>query len=117
MSRDALVSLIWGTGTDRYDKNRKQMFDDFYGKHNLDFFGTETNSQKLEDYINEQVSKFPERTFGDRGARVIPDIVVLYQADKCEMIKNVYDYQEHSDCYRFLTSPKDALYEVREIHG
>lgn len=117
MSKDDLVARIKETGTDRYDKSRKQMFDDFYRKHELDFFGSEVDALKLEDFVQEQAGKFPERTFGDRGVRVKPDIAILYAADKCKMIKNVYDYQEHSDCYQFLTNAKDALYEVRVLHG
>jgi hypothetical protein len=115
LGRDELVKIIRSTGTDRYDPDRKQMFDDFYGKHRVDFFAGSATKENLEKEISEAIEKLPARTKGDRGYEVVPDILILYDASKCEMIDGVYDYKSGSDCYRFITKPIDALLEVREI--
>jgi hypothetical protein len=115
MSRTELVDLISAIGTDRYDSNRKQVFDDFYGKHRVDFFAERFSQKDLEVALIEAIEKLPSRTKGDRGYEVVPDIVIIYDASKCEMIDGVYDYKSGSDCYRFKNKPIDALLEVREI--
>ena len=112
---DELIDVIEKTGTDRYDKSRKQVFDDFYGKHDFDFFGTETDDKNADKDITYWVSEFPKKTLGDRKYEVHPDIAIIYRSDRCKMIKNVYDYQEHSDCYKFVGSPLEALIEVRKL--
>jgi len=115
MSVDELIKIIKETGTDRYDKQRKQIFDHFYKKHNVHFFAEQTSEDNFEPKLNEALKMFPERTKGDRQIAVIPDIAIIYDASKCEMIMNVYDDHETSDCFRFKSDPKDALIEVRKI--
>lgn len=115
LTREELISLIKKTGTDRYDSKRKQIFDDFYGRHDVHFFADRTDSESFEDKLEEVVKKFPERTLGDRKVAVIPDIAIIYDARKCQMIMNVYDDIETSDCFRFRGSPLDALVEVRKL--
>lgn len=115
MNRDDLIKKIKELGTDRYDSARKQVFDDFYGKHRVDFFATEVDEKELEAELIDMVKKFPDRTFGDRGVAVVPDIAIIYDASKCKMIDGVYDYKEGSDCFQFKGKPKDALIEVRPL--
>ncbi|MCA9309540.1 hypothetical protein KC973_04115 [Candidatus Saccharibacteria bacterium] len=115
ISRDELVELIKETGTDRYDPDRKQVFDHFYGKHNVHFFAEKTDSDDYESLLQESITRLPERTKGDRGKAVFPDIAIVYDAAKCEMIMNVYDDHEASDCFRFKGNPRDALVEVRKL--
>ncbi len=115
MSKAELIKLVRETGSDRYDKNRKQMFDDFYGKHNIDFFGTIVEEAKLDDYIAEMEHEFGTKTLGDRKRRVEPDIAIMYNASNCNMVQHVYEDRLTSDCFQFISSPKEALEEVREL--
>lgn len=115
MDVDALIQVIKETGSDRYDPKRKQIFDHFYGKHDVHFFADRTKNDDYEPKLREVIEKFPERTKGDRKIAVIPDIAIIYDASKCEMIMNVYDDHETSDCFRFKGNPKDALIEVRKV--
>lgn len=115
MSQDELITLIKKTGTDRYNPERKQIFNDFYGKHDVHFFADRTADEDYEDKLTEVIRLFPKRTKGDRNVAVIPDIAIIYDASKCEMIMNVYDDHETSDCFRFKSIPKDALIEVRKL--
>jgi len=115
ISRDKLIDLIKKTGTDRYDPQREQIFNHFYGKHDVHFFADRTDEENYEGTLQENIKKLPSRTKGDRGKAVTPDIAIVYDASKCEMIMNVYDDHETSDCYRFIGNPKDALIEVRKI--
>lgn len=115
MSQDELVALIKKTGTDRYDPERKQIFDHFYGKHDVHFFADRTEDDDYEEKLAEVVRLFPKKTKGDRSIAVVPDIAIVYDASKCEMVMNVYDDHETSDCFRFKGNPKDALIEVRKI--
>lgn len=115
MSINELIEIIKKTGTDRYDPDRKQIFDHFYGKHDVHFFAEAVAAEDLEEKLKENIKRFPERTKGDRGVAVVPDIAIIYDASKCEMIMNVYDDHDTSDCFRFKSNPKDALIEVREL--
>lgn len=115
MSADELIEVIKTTGTDRYDQNRKQIFDHFYGKHDVHFFAEKATEADFEEKLKETIERFPERTKGDRGVAVVPDIVIIYDASKCKMIMDVYDDHKTSDCYQFMTNPKAALIEVRAI--
>ncbi|HRF28572.1 MAG TPA: hypothetical protein PL051_02950 [Candidatus Saccharibacteria bacterium] len=110
---DALVKKIRTFGTDRYDPMRKQQFDDFYGKHNVQFFATPSTKAKLENDLSQLIDIFPKNTMGDRNLVVEPDIAIIYDGSKCKMIQNVYKEVAESDCYQFTTTPKDALLEVR----
>ncbi len=115
ISRDELVNIIRKTGTDRYDRRRKHIFFDFYGKHDFDFFAGRSSTESLEEDIKEAVRLFPERTKGDRGNAVHPDIVIIYDSSKCTELDGVYDYKSGSDCFKFKTNPLDALVEVRVV--
>lgn len=115
ISRDKLVNIIRTTGTDRYDPNRKTVFDEYYGKHEFDFFAGASSTETLENDIEEAVRLLPSRTKGDRGYEVHPDILVVYDADKCTELDGVYDYKTGSDCYKFKSSPLEALVEVRVL--
>lgn len=117
MTRDELVKIIKKTGTDRYDPDRKQIFDHFYGKHDVHFFAEKTGKDDYDLVLKEMIEKFPGRTKGDRGVAVIPDIAIIYDATKCRMIMNVYDDHETSDCFQFINTPKEALIEVRKLEG
>lgn len=111
--RSQLVETIRKTGKDYYDPKRSQLFSDYYGKYQVDFFAERAEAVKLETKIAEMRSTFPDKSLGDRGRSVNPDIAVIYDASKCEMIKHVYPGSADSDCYRFIGEPKDALVEVR----
>ena len=113
--RDELIETIRKIGTDRYDPKRKHVFYDYYGKHDFDFFAQKSTTETLEADIKEAVSLLPERTKGDRGYAVIPDIVIIYDGEKCIELDGVYDYKSGSDCYKCKTSPLDALLEVRGL--
>ena len=115
ISRDELVEIIRRTGTDRYDADRKHIFYDHYGKHDFDFFAEKSSTKTLEKDIKEAVKLLPSRTKGDRGYEVNPDIVIIYDGDKCIELDGVYDYKSGSDCYKCKISPLDALIEVRTI--
>ena len=115
ISRDELIEIIKNTGTDRYDADRQHIFYDHYGKHDFDFFAGSSTTDSLEADIKEAVELFPSRTKGDRGYEVHPDIVVIYDGDKCTELDGVYDYNSGSDCYKCKVSPLDALLEVRLI--
>ena len=115
MPRDNLVKLIRSSGSDRYDSERKQVFDDFYGKHNIDFFGTLVPEKNLEKELTRAIKELPQKTLGDRKYAIYPDIAIIYDPRKCTMIKNVYGWGESSDCYKFAGNPKDALIEVRSL--
>lgn len=115
MTCDELIHKIQKTGTDRYDPERKQVFDHFYARHDVQFFAEKTAEDDYEPILQKLIEKFPGRTKGDRGRAVVPDIAIVYDAQKCEMIMNVYDDHETSDCFRFIGNPKDALVEVRKI--
>lgn len=115
ISRDELADIIRKTGTDRYDKKRKHVFFDYYGKHDFDFFAGESSVETLEKDINEAVRLLPSRTKGDRGYEVKPDIIIIYDSSKCIELDGVYDYKSGSDCYKFKSNPLDALIEVRVI--
>lgn len=113
--RNELVKIIEKTGTDRYDSGRKHIFHDFYGKHDFDFFAGKSSIDTLEDDIKEAVKLLPSRTKGDRGYEVKPDIVIIYDGDKCIELDGVYDYKSGSDCFKCKVSPLDALIEIRVI--
>jgi hypothetical protein len=115
ISRDELVDIIKHTGTDRYDNQRKHIFYEHYGKFDFDFFAEKSTVKTLETDIGETVRLLPSRTKGDRGYEVHPDIVIIYDADKCIELDGVYDYKSGSDCYKCKVSPLDALVEVRKI--
>lgn len=115
MSRDELVKIIKDTGTDWHNPERKHIFYDFYGKHDFDFFAEKSNVTSLEKDIAEAIRLFPVRTKGDRGNEVHPNIVIVYDGDKCEELDGVYDYKSGSDCFKFKTSALDALLEVRSV--
>lgn len=115
VTTDELIARIKEIGTDRYDPERKQIFDHYYGKHDVHFFAEKTKNDDIEPVLKEMIQKFPIRTKGDRNKAIIPDIAIIYDASKCEMIMNVYDDHETSDCFRFKTSPKEALIEVRKL--
>lgn len=115
MSKSKLLEKIKTSGTDRHDKQRRQLFDDFYAKHGVDFFGTTVNGNDLEATIEKLKREFSDKTLGDRGGRVVADIAIVYKAEKCEMIPRVYEDQVNSDCFRFKEGPKAALESVREI--
>lgn len=113
VSKEELINKIKKTGTDRYNPERKQIFDDYYSKFQVDFFATECQKNDLEHCIHKSLTEFPTKTLGDRKYAVKPDIVIIYDSSKCEMIPNVYPKLQTSDCYRFKDSPKDAFLEVR----
>jgi hypothetical protein len=115
MSRGDLISMIQEIGTDRYDVNRKQIFDAFYQHHHIDFFGTVVTDDQIDAKIPELKKEFVAKTEGDRAEAVTPDIAIIYDADQCEMVENVYEGVKESDCFRFKVSAKDALKEVIEI--
>jgi hypothetical protein len=115
INRDELVEIIRKTGSDKYDLKRKHIFHDYYAKHDFDFFAEKSTIKTLDQDITEAIKRFPDRTKGDRGYEVHPDIVVIYDGDKCEELDGVYDYKSGSDCYKFKTSPVDALIEVRNV--
>lgn len=115
MDKAKLVEKIRDIGTDRHDPSRKQMFDDFYRKHQVDFFGTFVARHELEAALPKLKQSFAKKTKGDRGRNIVPDIAIVYDANRCVMIKNVYEGIEASDCFRFKTTPKDAFAELREI--
>ncbi|MCL0138145.1 hypothetical protein M2T37_28090, partial [Klebsiella pneumoniae] len=48
LSKDQLIDLIQKTGSDRYDKTRKQMFDGFYSQYNVDFFAVSADESNLD---------------------------------------------------------------------
>jgi hypothetical protein len=115
ISHAELVDIIKKTGTDRYDSGRKHIFHDFYGKHDFDFFAEKSSIETLEADINKAVNLLPSRTKGDRGYEVKPDIVIIYDGDKCIELDGVYDYKSGSDCFKCRVSPLDAFIEVREV--
>ncbi len=115
ISNQEILAHIKKVGKDRYDPERKQIFDDFYGKHNLDFFGTIVEAAELEDYLAKMKKDFGNKTMGDRNKRVVPDIALIYKANHCQMIQHVYEDRLTSDCFHFIGDAKDALEEVREI--
>lgn len=115
ISRDELVEIIRSTGTDKYDKNRKHVFYNFYGKHDFDFFAGKSSVKTLEKDIEEAVKLLPSRTKGDRGYEVNPDIIIIYDSSKCNELDGVYDYKSGSDCFKFISNPLDALIEVRVL--
>lgn len=115
VSKQELIQTIRETGTDRYDKDHKQIFDYFYGPHKVDFFGIAVSKDDLEDFIITEVETFGHKTMGDRNTFIRPDICIIYDSGKCEMVKNVYEDKVDSDCFRFKTKPLNALIEVREV--
>lgn len=115
LSRKELSKIIRETGRDRYDEKRKQMFDDFYGKHQVDFFGTIVEATDLDKQIKHMQQAFGGKTLGDRGKHVTPDIAIIYNANGCNMIQHVYEDRLTSDCFQFVGSAKNALEEVREL--
>ena len=112
---EELVQVIHDSGTDRYDADRSLIFNDYYKKYNVDFFAEKVAEPKLDEKIKDMMIEFPNKTTEDRGNAVSPDIAIIYDAEKCEMIENVYNGQFESDCFRFKTLPKDALVEVRIV--
>ncbi len=115
MPKQELIKQIRETGRDRYDVNRKPIFDDFYGKYKVDFFGTLVEATDLNKSISKMKNEFAEKTHGDRDRKITPDIALIYKADRCRMVQRVYEDQLASDCFQFLGNPKEALEEVREI--
>ena len=115
MGLHELVRTIEDIGWDKYDKDRDQIFDAFYGKHNVDFFGTITQADVLNAEIVKMKREFGAKTKGDRGRVITPDIAIIYRADRCRMIEQVYENRATSDCFQFLTNPKDAFVKVRTI--
>lgn len=110
-----LLQIIKETGRDRYDEGRKQLFDDFYANHGVDFFGTAVSGDQLDAQIARLAQEFAQKTANDRSRAIVPDIAIVYDAKHCQMITDVYDDNTESDCYRFVGDPTDALHEVREI--
>ncbi len=100
-SLEELVQLIAQTGTDRYDPHRKMMFHEFYEAHAPDLFADLVEVSEESPIIGPLFQDFFEKTKGDRQEGVRADIVLLYDPDKLEMISNVYENQEQSDCFRF----------------
>jgi hypothetical protein len=115
ISRNELIDVIKKTGTDRYNPKRQHIFYDHYGKHDFDFFAGQSSVETLEADIKEAARLLPSRTKGDRGYEVNPDIVIIYDGDKCTELDGVYDYKSGSDCFKFKVSPLDALIEVRAL--
>lgn len=115
ISKQQLIKQIKKTGRDRYDTNRKQIFDDFYAKHNVDFFGTLVGVSDLNKSINKLKREFSTKTLGDREKQIQPDIAIVYRAEKCRMVQHVYGGRPTSDCYQFIADPRETLVEVREI--
>lgn len=115
LSKQEILAHIKNIGKDRYDPDRKQIFDDFYGKHKVDFFGTIVEAKKLNKYLTDMKKDFGNKTMGDREKRVIPDIALIYKATHCQMIQHVYEDRLTSDCFQFIGNAKDALEEVREL--
>lgn len=114
-SAGELVELVKTHGTDRYKTDKKQIFDDFYAQHSVDFFAERVGESSLENALTRMAKDFPQKTLGDRAQAIHPDVAIVYDASKCKMIKNVYDGNEESDCYQFVTTPLDALIEVRTL--
>jgi len=115
VSRDELVKTIETTGTDRYDATRKQQFDDFYAKHDIDFFATPVDESEMEDRLKELIREFSSKTASDRGRAIAPDIAIIYYAGRCKMMENIYNNTASSDCYQFIGNPLEALSEVRLV--
>ena len=115
IKQDELAYIIKKTGTDKYGSKRKHVFYDYYGKHDFDFFAEKSTIETLDKDIAEAIRLFPGRTKGDRGYKVNPDIVIIYNGDKCEELGGVYEYKSGSDCFKFKSKPLDALVEVRTI--
>ena len=115
LSHDELVTQIRTLGTDRYDPDKTPIFNDFYVKHKIDFFGTMEEEDGLGAKLVHLKKEFAEKTLGDRGRLVTPDIAILYKPDQCEMIHGVYEGLIMSDCFRFRGKALDALQGVREI--
>lgn len=115
ISKKDLLQTIRDTGTDRYDKDKKQVFDYFYGPHRVEFFSTIVEEADVEDAIKRMKDEFGAKTLGDRQKFVTPDIAILYKADECDMVQHVYEERLTSDCFRFRKNPKSALIEVREV--
>ena len=115
VSKEELLQTIKETGTDRYDTERKQIFDYFYGPHRVDFFGTIVETPELESSLQKLKDEFSAKAMGDRQKHVVPDIAIIYNTGRCDMVQHVYDGRLTSDCFRFIGAPIEALEEVREI--
>lgn len=115
ISKEELLAVIRATGSDRYDENRKQLFNKFYKKHNVDFFGTLAPDGQLDATLQRLKHEFAAKSRGDRGQSVVPDVAILYKADRCEMVEYVYEGVVESDCFRFKTDAKDAFKDVQEV--
>ena len=109
ISKSELLRKIKSTGSDKYDSGHKQIFNDFYKKHDVDFFGIAIDDGKLNASLPQLKRGFAQKTQGDRGRRVVPDIAIIYKVDGCEMITNVYKNVVASDCFRFKTNAMTLL--------
>lgn len=116
MPKDDLIKIIEATGSDKYDKNNSGIFSEFYKKFNGDFFGTYVDEQSdLGMELSRLKQEFSEKTLGDRNESITPDLAIVYRADECRMVKDVYEEQEESDLFVFKTSAKNAFLKVVEI--
>lgn len=117
MSAVSLLNLIAKIGIDRYDPARKSIFTEHYDGHVIDFFATAVDHRPTIKELKVLQHEFLAKSAGDREPAIKPDIAIIYDASKCEMVQNVYPGVVESDCYRFISDPKEALVDVVFIDG
>lgn len=119
---DELADIIFKTGTDKYDPNRKGVAHEEFEPYKADIQAGEVkieNGKVVGESFSEDVRRFYENTLLDRGYRLRIDLIVLYdpkqmvQAEKADHIKP--STQPHLEQY--LWRFKDPNNKPRAVAG
>jgi hypothetical protein len=120
ISSDKLADIIVKTGTDKYDKGRLGVgYEEFVRKGvEVDFYGEEVSVTENMDFMPQQIWEMHHSAIGDRGYGVHVDLVLIYDANKLDMVMNLYDFHSTSDGYTFKnpTEKSGALLGVFKIN-
>lgn len=134
LTLDELVKIIAGTGTDKYDAERKEVCFEEFSMYDHDFqaglfeiknhkivIGT-SNEQK--SFFGDIVKKFYENVLWDRGYRVRIDLLIIYdpkqlsKAQKVDATKEGVPPYLEEFLYKFNDpeNKKEALVAIVKIH-
>ncbi len=119
ISLDELTDIILKTGTDKYDNKRRGVgYDEFIHKGiNVDFYGEPVEITAKTAIIAQLVWEMHHSAIGDRGYGVHVDVVIIYDAEKVDMVMSLYESHPTSDGFVFKdsSSKRAALLGIIKI--
>lgn len=121
LNLDELTDTVLKTGTDKYDAGRMGVgYEEFVGKGiKVDFYGEPIEINKETNFMSQQIWEMYHSAIGDRGFGVHVDLVLVYDAERLDMVMNLYDFHPTSDGYVFKdpTNKQAALLGVIKVLG